>query len=359
MKKVLIISLIATVFTSCTSDDLVPSLAETYKNYFPVGVGVTRSSIRSINDTSLIKRHFNSITAMEEMQPQRIHPRASRWLWRMPDEMVDFAQRNKMKVRYNCLVSPEAMPDWILFDGEKITSRDSLYSRIKNHIETVMKRYKGKIDSWDVVCGAIADDSTINLRQNTWLYQIAGNDYVEFAFRCAHNADSTAKLFYNDYNLTRPDKLERTYQMLKSLIDKGVHIDGVGMQGHWSIYEPTAAQLDTAIARFRSLGLQVHVTQLDVSLYKWERNRGRHLRRNETLRLTDSIRIQQTNQYSMIFNVLRKNADVVTNVTIWGIDDRSSWLNNNPVRGRKNYPLLFDAYRGPKSAFYRIIRDAE
>ena len=352
-------AILTTSLASCsTNEDRIPSLCESFSDYFPVGVLINRSIVRSMNDTNFIIKHYNSLTCEEEMTPAIMHPRQNRYRWRVADEVVDFAQRNNMQVRGNCLIRFDQMPDWMCFDGERLTSKDSLFSRMNDHINTIMKRYQGKVYCWDVVTNAVADDTTIILRQNTWLYQIAGDEYVEYAFRCAHEADSTALLFYNDYNLNRPDKLERTCQMLQRLIDKGVHIDGVGMQGHWSLYEPTRDQLETAIARFKSMGLQVHITQLDVSLYKWEPNR-RTMRRREVTIYDDEKKAAQTDQYRMIFDVLRKNCDVVSNVTFWGLDDRNSWLNNYPVRGRKNFPLLFDNYRCPKQVFFKLIGDAK
>ena len=351
-------ALTASLAGCSTNEDRIPSLCESFSDYFPVGVMINRSIVRSMNDTNFIIKHYNSLTCEEEMLPEIMHPRQNRFRWRVADEVVAFAQRNNMQVRGNALIRYDHMPDWMCFDGERITSKDSLFSRMRTHIDTIMTRYRGKVYCWDVVSNAVADDTTIILRQNTWLYQIAGDEYVEHAFRCAHEADSTALLFYNDYNLNRPDKLERTCQMLQRLIDKGVHIDGVGMQGHWSIYEPTREQLETAIARFRSMGLQVHITQLDVSLYKWEPVR-RTMRRREVTVYDDEKKATQAAQYQMIFDVLRKNSDVVTNVTFWGLDDRNSWLNNYPVRGRKNFPLLFDTYRCPKPILFKLVDDAK
>ena len=344
---------------SCsTNEDRIPSLCESFSDYFPVGVMINRSIVRSMNDTNFIIKHYNSLTCEEEMTPAIMHPRQNRYRWRVADEVVDFAQRNNMKVRGNCLIRFDQMPDWMCFDGERITSKDSLFSRMQAHIQTIMQRYQGKVYCWDVVSNAVADDTTIILRQNTWLYQIAGDEYVEHAFRCAHEADSTALLFYNDYNLNRPDKLERTCQMLQRLLDKGVHIDGVGMQGHWSLYEPTREQLETAIARFRSMGLQVHITQFDVSLYKMQPTRSPEQRREVTI-YDDEKKSAQAAQYRMIFDVLRRNSDVVTNVTFSGLDDRSYRKSGSLARGRKNFPLLFDNYRCPKQVFFMLVDDAK
>lgn len=355
IRLIAVVASFSVIFIGCsTNEDRIPSLSESLSDYFPVGVSVTRGNLRSISDTAFIDKHFATLTSFEEMLPINCHPRQNHYRWKTIDEMVDFAQRNGKQIRGNCLVRYDAMPDWMFFDGESVTSRDSLFNRLRLHIQTVMNRYKGKVYCWDVVSNAVADDTALTLRQNNWLYQVAGEEYVEFAFRCAHEADSTALLFYNDYNLNRPDKLERTYRMLKNLIDKGVHIDGVGMQGHWSLFEPTRPQLDTALSRFRSLGLQVHITQLDVSLYKWERQR-RIMRRRETVVYDEERKMQQEVQYKIIFDVLKQNSDIVTNVTFWGLDDRGSWLNNYPVRGRRNYPLLFDTFRCPKHVFYSLI----
>ena len=350
---------IAASLAGCsTNDDRIPSLCESYADYFPVGVTISRGNVRDINDTTFIKKHYNSLTCEDAMRPMLLQPRQGRFVWREADDVVDFAMRNGIQVRGGSLVRYNHMPDWMCFDGERITTKDSLLCRMRSHIQTVMRRYKGRIHCWDVVSNAVADDTTIVLRQNTWLYQIAGDEYVEYAFRCAREADSTALLFYNDYNLTRPEKLERTCQMLQRLIDKGVRIDGVGMQGHWSLSEPSREQLEAAIEKFRSMGLIVHITQLDVSLYKWEPSRS-SMPRREVAIYDDEKKNAQTAQYRMIFDVLRKNKDVVTNVSFSGLDDRSYRQNNNLTRTRKNYSLLFDNYRCPKQMFFKLIDDAK
>lgn len=351
------VALAASLAGCSTNNERIPSLCESFDNYFPIGVMINRGNVRDVNDTTFIKKHFNSLTSEDVMRPMLLQPRKGRFVWRDADEVVDYAQRNGMQVRGNSLIRYDQMPDWMCFDGERVTSKDSLLSRMRSHIQTVMHRYKGKVYCWDVVSNAVADDTTIILRQNTWLYQIAGDEYVEYAFRCAHEADSTALLFYNDYNLNRPDKLERTCQMLQRLIDKGVHIDGVGMQGHWSLYEPTREQLETAIARFRSMGLQVHITQLDVSIYKREMIRGA-AQRQDVVAYDDGKKAVQSEQYQMIFDVLRKNSDVVTSVTFSGLDDRTYRQGGSMARGRKSYSLLFDNYRCPKQVFFKLIDDA-
>jgi endo-1,4-beta-xylanase len=339
---VISVALVASLAGCSTNHERIPSLCESFGSHFPIGVMINRGNVRNVNDSTFIRKHFNSLTCDEAMRPMLLQPRKGRFVWREADEVVDYAQRNNMKVRGSCLIRYDLLPD---------------SNRMRSHIQTIMRRYKGKVYCWDVVGNAVADDTTIILRQNTWLYQIAGEEYVEHAFRCAHEADSTALLFYTDYNLTRRDKLERTCQMLQRLIDKGVHIDGVGLQGRWSLNEPTRGQLETAIARFRSMGLQVHIMQLDVSIYNKVPVLGTN-QRPDVIAYDDETKNAQSSQYQMIFDVLRKNSDVVTSVTFSGLDDRSYRQGGIQVRRRKSYSLLFDNYRCPKQVFFKLIGDA-
>ena len=161
-------------------------------------------------------------------------------------------------------------------------------------------------------------------------------------------------LFYNDYNTENAQKRERIYQVVKTLKDKGVPIGGVGLQGHWSIYEPTAGQLDESIRKFADLGLEVQITELDVSVYpkKHERRAGQDTDQRE---FTPEIADQQAAHYKTLFEVFRKHRDKITGVTFWNVSDKSSWLDNFPVPGRKDYPLLFDQQYQPKKAYQEVV----
>ncbi len=194
----------------------------------------------------------------------------------------------------------------------------------------------------------------LNYSRNDLWYQICGPDYLEKAFEYAHAADPNAVLFYNDYNLDRKEKVDRVYRLLKQLKDKGVPVNAVGIQGHWSIYEPSKDQLEYTINKLASLGLKVQITELDISLYKWEKNRRAKTAADKD-DYTPEMEQKQADQYKMIFDVLRKHKKEVTGVTFWNISDKHTWLDNYPVPGRKNYPLLFDTTLKPKKAYWEVV----
>jgi endo-1,4-beta-xylanase len=225
--------------------------------------------------------------------------------------------------------------------------------RLKDHITTVVNRYKGKVYAWDVVNEAVSDDSTQLLRNSLW-YQICGEDFIVKAFQYAHEADPKAQLFYNDYNTERPEKRERVYRLLKKLVDARVPVTGVGLQAHWSIYEPTETELNTAIERFYSLGLKVQITELDISIYPWEKNR-RQKATTDVDAYTPKLEQKQTEQYQKVFHIFRKHRKAINGVTFWNVSDRHTWLDEYPVPGRKNYPLLFDRNLQRKKAYWAVV----
>jgi endo-1,4-beta-xylanase len=329
-------------------------LKDFYKDYFPIGVAVGKRNL-SGEEGALIKKHFNSITAENDMKMESMQPIEGQFNWREADSIISFAAQNNIKVRGHNLCWHEQAPSWFFTDKEgKEVNKTVLLQRLKAHIDAVVGRYKGKIYAWDVVNEAIDDDSTKYLRNSKW-YQICGEDFIIKAFEYAHAADPDAKLYYNDYNTERPDKRERIYKLLKSLKDKGVPIDGVGLQAHWSIYEPSEKELVTAIERYSSLGLKIQFTELDLSIYPWEKNK-RTKRANESDAYTAELEARQVAKYKMVFNVFRKYKNVITNVTFWNISDRRTWLDGYPVPARKNYPLLFDTQLKPKKAYWGVIK---
>jgi endo-1,4-beta-xylanase len=161
-------------------------------------------------------------------------------------------------------------------------------------------------------------------------------------------------LFYNDYNTERPGKRERIYQLLKKLVDAKVPVHGVGLQAHWSLTEPNENELRTAIEKYSSLGLKIQFTELDISVYPWEKNRRQKLP-TDVDTFTPEREQKQLEQYKKVFAIFRLYKNVITGVTCWGVSDRYTWLDNYPVAGRKNYPLLFDKDRQPKKAFNAVV----
>jgi endo-1,4-beta-xylanase len=230
----------------------------------------------------------------------------------------------------------------------KTVSKDVLLSRLKDHIMQVVTRYKDKVYAWDVVNEAIDDDDSKYMRESQW-YKICNEEYIEKAFRWAHEADPDAILFYNDYNTEVPAKRDKVYRLLKTLIDNGIPVHGIGLQGHWNLDSPTEKDLRDAIEKYSSLGLKIQITELDVSVYSPnEKDPAYNV-------FTAEREKKQMEKYEMIFRVFRDYKNVITGVTFWNVSDKHSWLDNFPVKGRKNYPLLFDQNLKPKKAYWKVV----
>jgi endo-1,4-beta-xylanase len=330
-------------------------LKDYYKNFFPIGVAVTPQQLKDPDQRQLVLKHFNSLTAENAMKMGPIHPQENQFNWAPADEIVNFAVANGLKVRGHNLCWHTQTPKWIFNDSVgNLVSKEVLLQRLKAHIDAVVGRYKGKIYAWDVVNEAVSDNPKELLRNSLW-YQICGEDYIAKAFEYAHKADPKAVLFYNDYNTESTEKRARIYRLLKGLIDKGVPIHAVGLQGHWSIQNPSEEKLKKSIEEYASLGLKVQVTELDLSIYS-DSNTPDATDKTRLSNFSPELQQQQATQYGKLFNVLRQYKGTLTGVTFWNLSDRYSWLDNFPVRGRKNYPLLFDEELKPKQAYWNVIK---
>ena len=331
-----------------------PTLKQAYKDYFPIGVAVGPRNLTG-PEADFILQQFNSLTAENAMKMGPIHPEENRYFWADADTIVNFARQHGLKVRGHNLCWHQQTPKWLFTDADgKTVPKDVLLKRLKDHITEVVTRYKGKIYQWDVVNEAIDDSDQKFLRESEWS-KICGDEFIAKAFEYAHEADPDAQLFYNDYNTERPGKRDRIYRLLKELLDKKVPVQGVGLQGHWSLADPTEQNLRESIAKFSSLGLKVQITELDLSVYPSEQGR-RDKRPDESTTFSPEMEQQQRAQYKRVFGVFREKKKDITGVTFWNVSDRRSWLDNFPVRGRKNYPLLFDAELKPKQAYYEVVQ---
>jgi endo-1,4-beta-xylanase len=330
-------------------------LKDYYQDYFTVGVAVSPKSLKT-DEAELILNHFNGLTAENAMKMGPIHPKEDQYFWTYADSIVAFAQRNKLKLRGHTLVWHNQAPAWLFKDkdGNRV-SKDVLLKRLKDHITTVVSRYKGKVYAWDVVNEAISDKREEFLRDSDW-YTICGEEYITKAFQWAHEADPSALLFYNDYNEIDPIKREKIYKLVKGLKDAGVPIHGVGLQGHWAINEPSSVQLDSTLTRLGSLGLPLQITELDISVYPKEHNARERRADDANAEFTQEKEQKQMEAYKLCFEMFRKHKEKITSVTFWNISDRNSWLDNFPVKGRKDYPLLFDKNLKPKKAFYEVVK---
>lgn len=326
----------------------VPSLKDLYKDDFDIGAAVNLNTIKSAK--GLLGAQFNSITAENDMKFERVHPHEDVYTFAAADEIVDFAALHGMKVRGHTLVWHNQTPAWV-FEGAngEPADRETLLARMKSHIDTVVSRYKGIVYGWDVVNEVIEDKSEVWLRQSKWLDGI-GEDFIAKAFEFAHAADQKAVLFYNDYNECNPEKRDKIVKLLKSLKDKDVPVHGMGMQGHWNLTGPTLDEIRQAIESYAALGLQVQITELDISMFEHED------RRMDLTAPTEAMLAAQAERYEQIFRLLREYKDVITAVTFWGAADDYTWLHDFPVRGRRNWPFVFDEKHQPKESFWRIAK---
>jgi endo-1,4-beta-xylanase len=330
--------------------DSLKGLKDFYKDYFVIGVAIGPNNLQG-EQAEVIKRHFNSITAENVMKPALIHPEENRYFWDDADKLVNFAEANGIKMRGHTLCWHAQTGAWMFVDSlGNPASKELALKRLKDHITTVVSRYKGKVYAWDVLNEVITDNDTAKspYRQTPWL-KLIGEEYIGKIFQWAHEADPDAILVYNDYNSENPGKRDRIYNMVKKLLDEGVPVHAIGLQGHWSITEPTEQNLRDAIAKFSSLGVELQVTELDVTTYS---------SRNDTIGLgfTPEREQKQIDLYKMAFKVFRENNKAITGVTFWNLSDRGSWLDRRgPRQVTKVYPLLLDEKLQPKKAFWEVV----
>ena len=331
------------------------TLKEAYKNYFTMGVAVNIRNMQNEAERDLVKREYNSITAENAMKSGELHPSENEWKWEQADVIANFCRENKIPLRGHCLVWHSQFCDWMMYDKKgKPVKKEVFYQRLREHIHTVVNRYKDIVYAWDVVNEAMADNvrpmwgsqEAPSPYRRSKLFELYGDEFIAKAFEFAREADPNALLFYNDYNAADPGKCDRIYNMVKKMKDAGVPIDGIGMQGHYNIYGPSMEDVDKAITRYSELVKHIHITELDI---RANEEMGGQLRfSREGMEIKPFVKTLHTNQFNQLFKVLRKHKDVIDNVTCWNVSDRDSWV------GVNNYPLMFDKDLNRKQAYYAV-----
>jgi endo-1,4-beta-xylanase len=336
------------------------SLKTIFRKDFLIGtaLGIEHIYEKNAKANQLIKREFNAITPENIMKSQIIHPEFNHYSFKAADKFVEFGQKNKMFIVGHTLVWHSQLP---VFVG-KINSVDSLRLFMTEHIKTVAGRYAGKIRSWDVVNEALEEDGT--LRKSVFLNKL-GENYIKEAFDLAAKADPKAELYYNDYNIEQPAKRKGAIELIKKLQASGTKINGVGIQGHWSINSENLKDIEDAIVEFSQLGIKVAFTELDYTVLPnpWDlkgADVNQRFEENPKMNpykesLPDSVQHILANRYENLFKIFLKHKDKISRVTFWGVNDSHSWLNGWPIKNRTNYPLLFDRAFKPKKAYHSII----
>lgn len=347
-----------------------PSLKEAYQDHFYVGAALNKNQIKQ-NDyraIKLVKEHFNSITPENVMKWENIHPGPEAYNFGDANDYVRLGEQNDMFTIGHTLVWHSQLPDWVTAgkDGDTLADYETLMSRIKTHVAKVAGKYRGKIDGWDVVNEALNDDGTY---RKSGFYKISETDYIKKAFQYAHRADPNAELYYNDYNLWMPDKRDGAIRLIKMLQSEGIQVDGIGMQGHWGLDYPSLEQIEASIKQFSELGIKVMITELDITVLKnpWDvqgadvdqsAEGGGEEMNPYPDRFPDSMQTKLAKRYQDIFKIFMKYKDDISRITFWGVHDGQSWLNNWPIAGRTNYPLLFDRNYKSKPAYDAVINVA-
>ena len=338
-----------------------PGLKDAYKDYFTIGVAVNKANVSDPTQIEIIKKQFNSVTAENAWKPGEIHPKEGVWNFGLADSIANFCRENGIKMRGHCLCWHSQFADWMFTDKKgKPVKKEVFYQRLREHIHTVVNRYKDVVYAWDVVNEAMADDGrpfefvdgkmvpASPYRQSRH-FKLCGDEFIAKAFEFAREADPTAVLIYNDYSTVDNGKRERIYTMVKKMKDAGVPIDGIGMQGHYNIYFPDEDQLEKAIQRFSEIVNTIHITELDL---RTNTESGGQLRfsRGEVKPQAPYIATLQEDQYARLFKIFRKYKNVIKNVTFWNLSDKDSWL------GLGNHPLPIDENFKAKRSF-QVIRD--
>tara|TARA_R110002051_G_scaffold87713_4_gene154483 strand:+ start:24661 stop:25788 length:1128 start_codon:yes stop_codon:yes gene_type:complete len=363
MKKTinLFILILFITFISCNKKaNTSISLKNAYKENFYIGVAINEGQILKQDslETALIANEFNSITSENIMKSMFIHPTKDTFDFKLSDKYVAYGEEHTMLIHGHTLVWHSQLAPWF----NDIKDSTDMTNALENHIKTIVTKYKGKIDSWDVVNEALNDDGS--LRETVFLDKL-GEDYLALAFKTAAISDPEADLYYNDYNMTNSDKRKGAIKLIKSIQKKGIKIDGVGMQGHWHLGSPSLEEIEKSILEYASLDIKIAITELDINVLPspWDVS-GADVNQNfegskkmnpYPKSLPDSIQNKLAKRYNDIFKLFLKYQDKISRVTFWGLSDNQSWLNDWPIKGRTNYPLLFDRDYNPKRAYDSII----
>ncbi|CAM3663600.1 endo-1,4-beta-xylanase [Marinicrinis lubricantis] len=333
--------------------DLMP-IKEVYQDDFLFGNAITAEDLEGVR-FELLTMHHNLATAGNAMKPDALQRTKGSFTFEAADQMVNQILDAGMKMHGHVLVWHQQSPDWMntAQDAEGNTvylDREAALENLRTHIRTVVEHFGERVISWDVVNEAMndnppnPDDWEASLRQSPW-YHAIGPDYIEQAFLAAREVlDEKGwdiKLYYNDYNDDNQNKALAIYNMVKEINERYAEqhpgqrlIDGIGMQGHYSV-NTNPANVEKSLERFISLGVEVGITELDIQA-------------GSNYQLSEAEANAQGYLYAQLFNIYKAHAEHISRVTVWGLDDGSSW------RSATN-PTLFDKNLQAKPAYDAVI----
>jgi GH35 family endo-1,4-beta-xylanase len=312
-------------------------IKDAYAGKFPVGTAADLNGY-SPQELDAIAKNYSLLMPENCMKPASVHPQENTWNWTAADKLVDFAQTNKMQVIGHVLVWHAGNPAWLFQNADGDAGKDRVTGRLKNHIQTEVEHFAGKVALWHVVNEAINDGGsaqtaeTENLRNSTWLRGL-GPEYLTLAFKFAHQADPKAQLYYNDYNIESGFKHDSSLLLLKRLLADGAPIHGVGIQGHWSAKTLPFASLEKALDDYQKLGLKVAISELDIALDGGDK--------------AEALKAQAA-AYRRLMELLLARQDTISYVVFYNLNDKRSWRSSQS-------PTLFDGQGEPKPAWQAVI----
>lgn len=341
-------------------------LKDVLGRYFYIGTSLNQwqSDGQDAAASAVVRQHFNSAVAENCMKAECLQPAEGIFDFRTADKFVSYCEENGLTVFGHCLVWHSQAPDWMFFDGHgNLVSSEKLADRIKKHVKTVVAHFRGKVYGWDVVNEAIEDDGSF--RQSP-LFKILGEDFIEIAFRAAQEADPNAQLYYNDYSMAKPAKREAVCRLVKKLKSKGIRIDAIGMQSHHGMDYPNLDEYEKSIDAYAACGVKVMMTELDLNVLPnpsgfggagIEQNFEFQQKYNPYANgLTKEMEKKVHDRWMAFFQIFHRHRDQISRINLWGISDNNSWLNGWPIKGRTNYPLLFDRQYQAKPVVNDIIK---
>jgi endo-1,4-beta-xylanase len=347
------------------------ALKDVFKDDFYIGAALSLDQIsgKEPDAMALVAKHFNTITPENILKWEEVHPKPDQYNFEAPDRYVAIGEKHKMHIIGHTLVWWHQTPDWVFQDASgKPLSREALLERMKDHIFTVMGRYRGRIHGWDVVNEAIMADGSF--RKSKW-FDIIGEDYVLKAFEFARQADPGAQLYYNEYDLEFRPKYEGVIRLVRNLQTKGVRVDGVGIQGHWFVDHPRMDEVEAYVQALARLGVKLMITEMDIGVLPFYPIDSRIVDLSsfdaETQKrynpypngLPDAVQKNLATRYADFFSFFRKHREKFNRVTFWAVHDGQSWRNYWPITGRADYPMLFDRRCQPKPAFNAVVKVAQ
>lgn len=361
------------------------TLREAYRDYWYTGVSVNQWQVKADNgegrkfdvtghisndqtaDWPLIVNNFNWVVAENCMKCEVIHPQEGVYDFTLADQFVDKAKAAGLKVQGHCLIWHSQCAPWFHFDEKgNLVSPEVLKKRMREHIYTIVSHFKGRVDAWDVVNEAFEDDGS---PRQSLFYKILGTDYIPLAFQYAHEADPSIQLFYNDFSMNKATKVEGVARFFRPLIQQGLPITAIGMQGHMiledNVDNSVIKQYEHSINTIAALGVPTFFSELDLSVlpnpygfsganisdaftYRPEMDPYK-----EGLTKEQEAKIEQF--WVDFYKMLIPHHKDILRVNFWCLNDADSWRNDFPIKGRTDYATLFDRQNQLKPFVQRLI----